>query len=79
MVTENLQRKQKKASSHTYVISGAILLIASYDLQMIKLMNTEQLLCLANLLHIKPSVRVNGSKFCPSFDVLMKYLTPNEK
>lgn len=76
---EDLQRKQKKASSHTYVISGAILMIVTYDLQMMKLMNTEQLLCLANLLHIQPSVRVNGSKFCPSFDVLIKCLTPNEK
>ena len=78
--TMTLNNLQKEESSHTkYVISGAILLVAIHDLKLMKLMSTDELLCVANLLHIQPCVREDGSKFCPSFDALMKCLVNDAK
>ena len=74
MTLNNLQREESSHTKYTYVISGAILLVAIHELKLMKLMSTDELLCVANLLHIQPSVREDGSKFCPSFDALMKCL-----
>ena len=74
MTLNNLQKEDSSHTNYTYVISGAILLVAIHELKLMKLMSTDELLCVANLLHIQPCVREDGSKFCPSFDALMKCL-----
>ena len=79
MTLNNLQKEESSHAKHTYVISGAILLVAIHELKSMKLMSTNELLCVANLLHIKPSVREDGSKFCPSFESLMKCLVDDAK
>ena len=52
---------------HATVISGAILLVAVFKLKLMKQMNSEQLLSVANLLYIKPSVGESDSKTCHDF------------
>lgn len=52
---------------HTTVISGAILLVAVFQLKLMKLMNSEQLLSVANLLYIKPSIVESDNKTCHDF------------
>ena len=79
MTLNNLQKEESSHTKHTYVISGAILLVAIHELKLMKLMSTDELLCVANLLHIQPSVREDGNKLCPSFDVLMKCLVDDVK
>ena len=79
MTLNNLQKEESSHTKHTYLISGAILLVAIHELKLMKLMSTDELLCFSNLLHIQPSVREDGSKFCPSFDVLMKCLVNDAK
>lgn len=62
---------------HTTVVSGAILLVAVFNLELMKSMSSEQLLSVANLLHIKPSIRENYSKTCPDFFILRNCLVEN--
>ena len=79
MTLNNLQNEESSHTKHTYVISGAILLVAIHDLKLMKLMSPDELLCVTNLLHIQPSVREDGSQFCPSYDALMKCLVDDAK
>ena len=79
MTLNNLQKEENSHSKYTYVISGAIISVAIHKLKLMKLMTTDELLCVSNLLHIQPSVREDGSKFCPSFDALMKCLVDDAK
>ena len=71
MTTDNLSME------HTTVISGAILLVAVSKLKLVKLMNSEQLLSVANLLHIKPNIGENYSKTCHDFFNLKNCLVKN--
>ena len=62
---------------HTTVISGAILLVAVFKLKLLKLMNIEQLLSVANLLHIKPNIGESYNKTCHDFFNLKNCLVEN--
>lgn len=79
LAIDNLQKEENSSMEHIYIISGAILLVAISDLKLMEMMSPDELLCLTKLLHVQPSIREDGSKFCPCFEVLNKCLIDNVK